>query len=106
MRTSPSLLLLLAAVTLPALAGPKGDGIAYQSSIDALQQRAHKASPRDRYFIYTELVYDLLKTARMNMPRVTLPEPWLFSSKHSYSRISSIRSFRATTKSLRTPREN
>lgn len=61
MRRPLCLLFLLAATSVPALARPKIEQTVDRRSLDALQRRALEASPRDRYFLYTELVHDVIE---------------------------------------------
>jgi hypothetical protein len=74
MRISPSLPFLLSVISLPVFARPKDGQIPDQLAIDALEQRAIHSSSRDQYFIYTELIHDLIDDSAYQYSAGDTPE--------------------------------
>lgn len=61
MRISPAVLLLFSALSIPALASSIDDKIPDQQSIDALEQRANTAQPKEQCFLYAQLVHQMIE---------------------------------------------
>lgn len=60
MRIIP-VLLLIGALTLPACAASLDSKIPDQQTIDALEQRASQAQPREQCYLYAQLVHDMVE---------------------------------------------
>lgn len=61
MRISPVVLALFVALSIPALASSLDDKIPDQQSIDALEQRAANAQPKEQCFLYAQLVHQMIE---------------------------------------------
>ena len=61
MRKSLSIFVLFSALTVPAFASSLDDKIPDQQAIDALEQRASQAQPRDQCFLYAQLVHAVVE---------------------------------------------
>lgn len=61
LRISPLALVLLTATSIPAYAGSFDDRPADQQTINALEQRASQAQPREQCFLYAELVHQIVE---------------------------------------------
>lgn len=61
MRVSPAFLLLLSALSVPACAASMDDKIPDQQALEALEQRASQAQPREQYFLYAQLVHEMIE---------------------------------------------
>jgi len=61
MRISPAVLLLFSALCVPAFAASMDDKIPDQQSIDALEQRANTAQPKEQCFLYAQLVHQMIE---------------------------------------------
>jgi hypothetical protein len=61
MRTFPAVLILLGAITVPALASSPDDKVPDQQSIAVLEARAAQASPREQCFLYAQLVHEMVE---------------------------------------------
>lgn len=56
-------LLLVIPLSLPCLAASMDDKIPDQQAIDALEQRAQQAQPREQCFLYAEVVHDMIEVS-------------------------------------------
>jgi hypothetical protein len=61
MRISPAGLALFCALSIPACAASVDDKILDQQSIDALEQRATSAQPKEQCFLYAQLVHQMIE---------------------------------------------
>lgn len=61
MRISPAVLVLFSALSIPALASSFDDKIPDQQAIDALEQRANSAQPKEQCFLYAQLVHQMVE---------------------------------------------
>lgn len=61
MRISPAFVLLFGALSIPAYAASMDDKIPDQQSIEALEQRASQAQPREQCFLYAKLVHEMVE---------------------------------------------
>ena len=61
MRISPVVLVLFSALSIPALASSIDDKIPDQQAIDALEQRASAAQPKEQCFLYAQLVHQMIE---------------------------------------------
>lgn len=61
MRISPAVLILFGALSIPALASSFDDKIPDQQAIDALEQRANSAQPKEQCFLYAQLVHQMIE---------------------------------------------
>jgi hypothetical protein len=61
MRMSPVALVLISALSIPVYAASFDDKIPDQQSIDALEQRASQAQPKDQCFLYAQLVHEMIE---------------------------------------------
>ena len=61
MRISPAVLLLFSALSIPALASSFDDKIPDQQALDALEQRALTAQPKEQCFLYAQLVHQMVE---------------------------------------------
>jgi len=61
MRISPAVLILFGALSIPALASSFDDKVPDQQSIDALEQRALNAQPKEQCFLYAQLVHQMIE---------------------------------------------
>jgi hypothetical protein len=61
MRISPAVLILVTALSIPACAASFDDKIPDQQSIDALEQRASQAQPKEQCFLYAQLVHQMIE---------------------------------------------
>jgi len=61
MRISPAVLVLFSALSIPAVASSIDDKIPDQQSIDALEQRANTAQPKEQCFLYAQLVHQMIE---------------------------------------------
>jgi hypothetical protein len=61
MRISPAVLLLFSALSIPALASSFDDKIPDQQTLDALEQRALAAQPKEQCFLYAQLVHQMVE---------------------------------------------
>jgi len=61
MRISPAVLILVTALSVPACAASFDDKIPDQQSIDALEQRASQAQPKEQCFLYAQLVHQMIE---------------------------------------------
>jgi hypothetical protein len=61
MRISPAVLILFSALSIPALASSLDDKIPDQQAIDALEQRANSAQPKEQCFLYAQLVHQMIE---------------------------------------------
>ena len=61
MRISPMVLLLFSALSIPALASSVDDKLFDQQAIDALEQRAVAAQPKEQCFLYAQLVHQMIE---------------------------------------------
>lgn len=61
MRISPAVLLLFSALSIPALASSIDDKIPDQQTLDALEQRALTAQPKEQCFLYAQLVHQMVE---------------------------------------------
>lgn len=61
MRNFAVLLFLCSAISIPALAASMDDDTPDQRSIDALQRQAEQAPPREQYFLYAQLVHQMVE---------------------------------------------
>jgi hypothetical protein len=60
-HTKSLIVLLFAALTIPACAASLDDKIPDQQTIDALEIKANQASPRDQCFLYAELLHEMIE---------------------------------------------
>ena len=58
---SPLVLVLSSALSLPAFAASFDDKVPDQQMIDALELRATQAQPRERCFLYAQLVHEMIE---------------------------------------------
>jgi hypothetical protein len=58
---SPVALVLISALSIPVYAASFDDKIPDQQSIDALEQRASQAQPKDQCFLYAQLVHEMIE---------------------------------------------
>src|SRR5580692_3241120 len=56
MRISPKVLVLFCALSIPACAASFDDKVIDQQSLDALEQRASAAQPKEQCFLYAQLL--------------------------------------------------
>jgi hypothetical protein len=61
MRISPAVLILFSALSIPAVASSFDDKIPDQQAIDALEQRANSAQPKEQCFLYAQLVHQMIE---------------------------------------------
>ncbi len=61
MRISPAALLLFSALSIPAFASSFDDKIPDQQMLDALEQRAIAAQPKEQCFLYAQLVHQMVE---------------------------------------------
>ena len=61
MRISPAVLILVTALSIPACAASFDDKIPDQQSLDALEQRASQAQPKEQCFLYAQLVHQMIE---------------------------------------------
>jgi hypothetical protein len=61
MRLFPVALALLSALSIPACAATFDDKIPDQQSLDALEQRASQAQPKEQCFLYAQLVHQMIE---------------------------------------------
>ena len=61
MRNSATLCFLCSAILIPVFAAPPDNNSLDQRSIDALEQRAVQAPPKDQYFLYAQLVHQMVE---------------------------------------------
>ena len=61
MRISTVVFVLMGALTLPACAASFDDKIPDQQTINALEQRASQASPREQAILYAQLVHEIIE---------------------------------------------
>lgn len=62
-RVKSVVLLLLTALSVPCFAASMDDKIPDQQTIDALEQRAKQAQPREQCFLYAEVVHDMIEVS-------------------------------------------
>ena len=60
-HTKSLVVLVFAALTIPACAASLDDKIPDQQTIDALEIKANQASPRDQCFLYAELLHEMIE---------------------------------------------
>jgi hypothetical protein len=60
-HTKSLIVLVFAALTIPACAASLDDKIPDQQTIDALEIKANQASPRDQCFLYAELLHEMIE---------------------------------------------
>src|SRR5947209_14393991 len=63
MRISLPIVVLLSALSVPAFAASFDDKVPDQQSIDALEQRASQAQPREQCFLYAQLVHAMIEVS-------------------------------------------
>ncbi len=61
MRISPAVLILFGALSIPACAASFDDKIPDQQAIDALEQRASSAQPKEQCFLYAQVVHQMIE---------------------------------------------
>lgn len=61
MRIFPAVLVLFSALSIPALASSIDDKIPDQQTLDALEQRALTAQPKEQCFLYAQLVHQMVE---------------------------------------------
>jgi hypothetical protein len=61
MRIFPAVLVLFSALSIPALASSIDDKIPDQQMLDALEQRALTAQPKEQCFLYAQLVHQMVE---------------------------------------------
>jgi len=61
MRIAPAVLVLFCALAVPCFAGSIDDKIPDQQAIDALEQRASVAQPKEQCFLYAQLVHQMIE---------------------------------------------
>jgi hypothetical protein len=61
MRIFPAVLVLFSALSIPALASSLDDKIPDQQTLDALEQRAISAQPKEQCFLYAQLVHQMVE---------------------------------------------
>lgn len=61
MKLYPAVFILVTALSIPARAASFDDKIPDQQSIDALEQRATAAQPKEQCFLYAQLVHQMIE---------------------------------------------
>lgn len=61
MRKFPASLILISALSVPVYAASMDNRIPDQQTIDALEQRASQAQPKEQYFLYAQLVHEMVE---------------------------------------------
>lgn len=61
MRISPIVLTLVSALSVPACAANMDNKVPDDQSIQALEQRASQAQPKEQCFLYAELVHQMIE---------------------------------------------
>lgn len=61
MRLSPIVVVLAGSIAIPAYAASIDDRSPDQQSIQALEQRASQAQPKEQYFLYAQLVHEMIE---------------------------------------------
>ncbi len=61
MRIFPAVLVLVSALAVPSFASSIDDKIADQQTLDALEQRALTAQPKEQCFLYAQLVHQMVE---------------------------------------------
>jgi len=67
MRITPAVLILVTALSIPACAASFDDKVPDQQSIDALELRASQAQPKEQYFLYAQLVHQMIELSAHQM---------------------------------------
>lgn len=68
MRFSPAVLaVVLSALTIPVYGASSDDRLPDQQSIDALEQRASQAQPKEQCFLYAQLVHQMVELSAHHM---------------------------------------
>lgn len=63
MRIAPTVLVLFAALSIPAFAASPDDKIPDEQMLNALEQRAAAAPAKDQCFLYAVLVHDMVEVS-------------------------------------------
>ena len=61
MRFTPAVVILFSALSIPACAASFDKQAPDQQTIDALEQRAAQAQPREQCFLYAQLVHEMIE---------------------------------------------
>ena len=67
MRVSPVFLVILSALSIPVYGASFDDRLLDQQSIDALEQRASQAQPKEQCFLYAQIVHQMVELSAHQM---------------------------------------